>query len=133
MSLTLKGNIMNRNIASAIVLALSAVAAGNALADDITIDTTPFVSTKSRAEVQAELVAYKKAGVNPWSTQYNQLAHFQSTKTRDQVKTELAAARASGELDALYGEDSGSAYLTHIAASPVRATTTLAGTPVNAQ
>lgn len=124
---------MNRNIASALVLALSAVAAGNALADDITFDTTPFVSSKSRAEVQAELVQYKKAGVNPWSTSYNQLAHFQSTKSRAQVGIELAAARASGELDALYREDSGSAYLTQIAAHPVPATTTLAGTPVNAQ
>ncbi|HSV51432.1 MAG TPA: DUF4148 domain-containing protein [Burkholderiaceae bacterium] len=124
---------MNRNIASALVLAFSAVAAGNALADDITIDTTPFVSSKTRAEVQAELVQYKKAGINPWSTSYNPVAYFRAEKSRDQVRTELAAARVSGELDNLYREDSGSAYLTQVASTPVRASTTLAGTPVNAQ
>ncbi|MFM9925395.1 DUF4148 domain-containing protein [Variovorax sp. H27-G14] len=31
--------------------------------------------------------------------------------TRDQVKAQLAAAEASGQMNALYGEDSGSAYL----------------------
>jgi ABC-type tungstate transport system permease subunit len=66
-----KETIMNRNIASAIVIALASVAAGNAMADDITIDTTPFTSTKSRAEVLADLAQYKQAGVNPWSTSYN--------------------------------------------------------------
>lgn len=124
---------MNRTIASALVLAFSAVAAGNAMADDITIDTTPFVSTKTRAEVQAELSQYKQAGVNPWANNYNPLAYFKSTKSRDDVRTELAQSRANGELDAIYGEDSGSAYLTRVASTPVRATTTLAGTPVNAQ
>jgi Domain of unknown function (DUF4148) len=70
-----KETIMNRNIASAIArapaVALASVAAGNAMADDITIDTTPFTSTKSRAEVLADLAQYKQAGVNPWSTSYN--------------------------------------------------------------
>ena len=41
---------MNRNIAIAILAA--AAATGNAFADDITIDTTPFVSSRSRTEVQ---------------------------------------------------------------------------------
>lgn len=122
---------MNRTLASALVLAFSAVAAGNAMADDITIDTTPFVSSKTRAEVQADLAQYKKAGVNPWSTSYNPLAYFKSTKSRDDVRTELAQARATGELDAIYGEDSGSAYLTRVASTPVRSSTTLAGTPAN--
>jgi hypothetical protein len=124
---------MNRNIASALVLAFSAVAAGSAFADDITIDTTPFVSTKTRAEVQADLAQYKKAGVNPWSTSYNPLKTFQSTKTVAQVRAEAIAARNSGEIEALYGEDSGSAYLKQALANPTYRSATLAGTPANAQ
>lgn len=55
---------MNRNLASALTIGATAAAAvavaalgpAKAYADDITIDTTPFVSSKSRAEVQAELM-----------------------------------------------------------------------------
>ncbi|MBX3654824.1 MAG: DUF4148 domain-containing protein [Ramlibacter sp.] len=120
---------MNRNIAT-LAIALAAVTAGNAFADDITIDTTPFTSTKTRAEVQAELSQFKKAGVNPWSTQYNQLAGFQSTKTAAQVRAEYVADRA--EVAALNGEDSGAAYLANVASSaPVAAGVNLAGTPAN--
>lgn len=72
------------------------------------VDTRPFVSTKSRAEVQAELQEYKRAGVNPWATSYNHLRNFKSTKTRDEVAAEFAATR--NEVSALHGEDSGSSY-----------------------
>ena len=47
----------SRNIATALVLAATAFA-GTAFADDITIDNNAFVSSKSRAEVQAELAQY---------------------------------------------------------------------------
>lgn len=121
---------MNRNIAS--ILAITAAAfAGNALADDITIDTTPFTSTKSRAEVQAELAQYKRAGVNPWSTQYNPLKQFKSAKTREQVVADYVADR--DEVAALNGEDSGSAYLAQDSGRPRDASTTLAGQPRNPQ
>ena len=54
---------MKLKIASAVLL--TAVAAG-VFADELpAVPTEPFVSTKSRAEVQAELFAYKQAGVNP--------------------------------------------------------------------
>lgn len=96
---------MNRNIALAAVLA---VAASGAFADDITIDTTPFVSTRTRAEVQAELGQYQKAGVNPWSTSYNPLRTFTGGKTRAEVRAEFLADRE--QVRALTGEDSGSAY-----------------------
>lgn len=122
---------MNRNIASAIVIALASVASGNAMADDITIDTTPFTSTASRAEVLADLAQYKQAGVNPWSTSFNPLKGFQSTKSVAQVRAEFVAAR--DEVAAFNGEDSGAAYLTHTARLNVPTSTTLAGTPVNAQ
>ena len=121
---------MNRNIASALVIAAAAIA-GNAFADDITIDTTPFNSVKSRTEVQAELAQYKKAGVNPWSTQYNPLAQFKSNTSRAQVAAEYTAAR--DEVAALNSEDSGSAYLAQFAGRRVNTGTTLAGQPQNAQ
>ncbi len=99
---------MNRKLASALVIA-AAAAAGNAFADDITIDTTPFNSTKSRAEVSAELAQFQKSGVNPWARSYNPLASFNSNTTRAQVTAQYKAQR--DQVAALNSEDSGSAYL----------------------
>jgi len=107
-----RSRIMNRNIASAFILA--AAVTGNAFADDITVDHTPFLAHKSRAEVQAELAQFKAAGVNPWSIRYNHLAGFASTKSRLEVASDYIANRDS--VSALNGEDSGSAYLAKIAA-----------------
>jgi hypothetical protein len=112
------------------VAAFAAIASTAARADDISIDTTPFQSTRTRAEVQAELFQYKKAGVNPWSNRYNPLAQFNSTKSREQVQAEYRADREA--VAALNGEDSGSAYLSHVAGTRTVGTT-LAGTPLNAQ
>lgn len=117
---------MNFKIASA-VLALAA--AGSAFAETPTVVTEPFVSAKSRAEVQAELFAYKKTGVNPWSISYNQLAGFKSTASRQQVVAEYLGAR--NEVAAINGEDSGSAYLAQGGRTSNSAI--LAGQPVNAQ
>lgn len=113
------------------LLALAAVAAlatGAARADDITIDNTPFQSVRTRAEVQAELGQFQKAGVSPWSIRYNPLAKFQSQQTRAQVQAEYRAER--DQVAAMTAEDSGSAYLTRLASAP-RVSETLAGTPVN--
>lgn len=113
---------MNRKLATALVLA-AAAAAGNAFADDITVDTTPFVSARSRAEVQTELTQVR--GTSPWSIQYNPLATFKAEKSRDQVTGEYLASR--NQVAAFNGEDSGSAYL---AQNTVRRVgTTLAGQP----
>ena len=103
------------------VAAFATLASAAARADDITVDTTPFQSVKSRAEVQAELAQYTKAGVNPWSIRYNQLAGFQSVKSRAQVQAEYIAERDA--VAALTSEDSGSAYLTQVAAARVVGTT----------
>ena len=84
---------MNRHIASILAISAAAFVSGSALADDITIDTTPFSSSKSRAEVQAELGQFKKAGTSPWSTQYNPLAKFQGAASRDRVVAEFIASR----------------------------------------
>lgn len=98
---------MNRKSAL-IVLALAA-AAGSAFADDITIDTTPFVSTLSRDEVMAQFVQYKQAGINPHSISYNPLKYFRSVKSREQVQQEFQSSRQL--VQAMNGEDSGSSWL----------------------
>lgn len=108
---------MNRNLASALsitttaaaVFAAAAIAAGNAHADDITIDNTPFVSSKTRAEVRAEVMGQSEAlriASSEWSM--NQQAQTKSTYTREQAKAEYIAAR--DEVKARNAEDSGSSY-----------------------
>ncbi len=94
-----------------LVLATAATSAfaGTTYLGDIAVESTPFVSTRTQAEVQAELAQYKQAGVNPWSISYNPLKYFRSTKTRAQVEQEYLASR--DEVRALTAEDSGSSYL----------------------
>jgi len=107
--LLLKGFIMNsRNFATARVLAATAFA-GTAFADDITVDNTAFASSKTRAEVQAELAQFKQAGTSPWSIQYNPLKSFKSTASRAEVTAQYIASRDT--VNALTGEDSGSTFL----------------------
>lgn len=106
---------MNRSFSSALaaaaataaaILAVAIIAAGDAHADDITVDTTPFASRLSRDEVSAQLrVAYP--GGNPWSSRYN-MFQIASAVSRDQVSREYVKLR--DEVQALTGEDSGSAY-----------------------
>ena len=105
---------MNRT--HALSLAIVLVAAGNAFADDITIDPHPFVSTASRAEVQEELRRFRLAGHNPWADEYNPVAHFRGSLTRAEVTAEYMGSRAT--VAAFTGEDSGSTHLarTHMPA-----------------
>jgi hypothetical protein len=112
--------------------AFATIAAGAARADDITVDTTPFQSTLSRAQVQADLAQYKQAGVNPWSMSYNPLKGFASARSRDEVRAEYVAHR--DEVAALNSEDAGSASLSQVASRSTRNDrTNVAGTPVNGQ
>jgi hypothetical protein len=102
---------MTRHIAFAIVsaaaIAAAASTAGNAFADDIAVDNTPFVSSKSRDAVRAELM---KSGTNEWTMQFNdRRVRTDSDYARGQAKADYAAARE--EARAFHGEDSGSAYL----------------------
>ena len=101
-----------------------AASADTGLAGDISVETQPFVSTRTKAEVRAELLAYKKAGVNPWSMWYNPLARFKSDKTPGEVRAEYIANRPA--VSALTGEDSGSMYLADKAAA-ARQASRLAG------
>lgn len=118
---------------SRLLLAAAAlsVAALGAQADEADGSQFPLQvsSTKSRADVQAELVAYKQGGVNPWSIQYNPLKDFRSSKTRAQVTADFIANRDT--VAAMTGEDSGSAYLAQNKALPNAPV--YAGQPVNAQ
>ena len=100
---------MNRFAAT--LLAVSAAAfAGQVLAESPNaVPEQAFTSTKSRADVQAELAQYKQAGVNPWATSYNPLRAFKSNTTREAVTAEYVAAR--DQVAAFTGEDSGAAYL----------------------
>lgn len=103
---------MNRKIVCSLVLA---VAAGGALANDPAAPKFDFVSTKTVGEVQAEFVAFKKAGVNPWSGLYDPFKNFVSTLSRSDVTAAYVAARAA--ITALAGEDSGSMWFAGIGQS----------------
>lgn len=111
---------MNRNVAFA--LASLCIAAGPALADDITIDPQPFVSTLSRAQVMDELAQFRRSGVNPWAQDYDQLAQLHSTATRADVRTGYLAERDA--VAAFNGEDSGSAYMGRMAAGKAHPSST---------
>lgn len=121
--------MQTRTILSSLVLA--ATFAGSAFAETPNASTErAFNGSKTRAEVTAELQAYKQAGVNPWSTTYNPLRSFRSTTSRDAVVGAYLASR--DEVHALTSEDSGSAYLAQ-ARVPGVPVNVLAGTPQAAQ
>ena len=107
-----------------ITAVLAASFAGAALAESpLAVPVEPFVSVKTRAQVQTELAEYQKPGINPWSTSYNPLKYFRSTKTRTEVTAEYLASR--DEVHAFTSEDSGSEWL-RVAAQPASATRSLA-------
>ena len=114
---------MNRKIASALFL-IAAAAGTQALAETPTLEQ-PFVSSASRAAVQAELQAYRQAGVNPWSISYNPLRQFRGTLTREQGVAGYLAGR--DQVAAFNGEDSGSTYLAKAGTAPTTASASLAG------
>lgn len=96
------------------VVALGATAAmvftpGDARADDITIDNTPFVSAMSRDEVKGILKAQPelvRRAATEWARQGNQMPQARSTATRAEVMEAYIKQRR--EVAALYAEDSGS-------------------------
>ena len=129
---------MNRNLESALALSISfaaafvaaaAISVTDAHADDITIDKTPFVSSKSRADVRAELMGQPqlvRAAANEWTTQHNEAPQLKSAYTSEQAKAEYKVSRQ--HVSALTGEDSGSAYFIKSAVPPgANATATMGG------
>lgn len=77
------------------LIALTLAFAGTAaMADDITIADESFVATKSRAEVRAEVVQARAAGVLQFSSEFDALvqpamAQPASTLTREAVRAEV--------------------------------------------
>ena len=116
---------MTRNTATSLayvtIVAAAAVAAAlvstSAYAESPTIDSTPFVSSKTRAQVQAELKT-PFIGGDPWSMQYDVIGH-NSALTTEQVRGAYKMSR--DEVHALTAEDSGSAALV---ARPLRVKST---------
>lgn len=122
---------MNRTVTLAAVLSVAAFAAQAETPDASGQFGASVASSATPAQVQSQLVEYRKAGVNPWSISYNPLKSFQSQKTRAQVTGEYLASRDA--VAAMTGEDSGSAYLAS-AKRGVDASRQLAGQPArNAQ
>ena len=121
---------MTRNtaVSLAYVTAVAAAAMAAALvstrayAETPTIDNTPFVSSKTRAEVQAELMTPYSGGY-PWSSQYN-MGVRDSALTSEQVRGTYKMSR--DEVNALTSEDSGSAYLASLPPK-VKTTATMGG------
>src|SRR5688572_28881317 len=71
------------------------VMAGSALAETPTIDNTPFVSTTTRPEVQAELFSHRdllSSSPSEWVMQQKE-AHTTSGYTRQQAQAEYIASR----------------------------------------
>ncbi len=101
--------ITARHTAKACILTLMlAVNAGSALAESPGTPTEAFVSSRTRSEVMTELAAFKKSGVNPWSTGYQPTHHLRSSTTREAVQLEAIASRETTA--ALGAEDSGAFY-----------------------
>ena len=124
---------MNRIVASALSLAattaaiacVAAIASSNAYAETPTIDNTPFVSTRTRAEVQAELMGQPellRAAASEWSMQHNQVPQPTSAYTSEQAKSQYKTSR--DEVRALTSEDGGSSYF---ARRPIRMNTSTMG------
>jgi len=119
---------MNRYIVT--VIAAACAAAVPAFADDITIDPNPFVSTLTRAQVMEETRQAMKLGSLSYGAGYDPHARYARpqgpARTRAEVTAEFIASR--NDVAAMNAEDSGSSYLSRMAATKARpaATTDLA-------
>jgi hypothetical protein len=111
---------MNRHVASAFAyvstVAAATVAAAlmatSAFAEGPILQDTPFVSTRTRADVQAELMSQAeqvRTGSTEWAMQLNQPVKLHSGYTTEQARSEYKAAR--DVVHAMTSEDSGSSYL----------------------
>ena len=129
---------MARNLVSALVLAstaglavvLAATTPGNAYADDITIDTTPSPAANARADGQPNVFrrgAAVRVDASEWTLQSNQPVVLQSASTQSQAQAEYKASRE--HVNALLGEDSGSAYFMKSAPGRTNGTATMGSAP----
>lgn len=108
----MKRSVVTRMPVVAALVAAAAAPIGSSLADDITIDPTPFVSTLKRADVRADVA---RSSLTEWERQHAD-AYAASGYTRAQARAEYLAGRR--DVWALNGEDSGSASLNWKAPPP---------------
>jgi hypothetical protein len=85
---------MNRKLAIALVIATAA--AGNAFADDITVETVPFKSTATRADVQAQYVAARDA-VAAMTREDSGSAYLAGHDAQDTGTSRVATAPAASQ------------------------------------
>ena len=92
-----------------LAVALTAAAAGSALAQEATPDTwLQTTSTLSRADVATELAAARASGLTrAWSAGY--IEPLRSQALRSAVQAQTLQAIASGELKAINAEAGGAA------------------------
>ena len=121
---------MNRNLrhsfATGALTAMALLAAAVITSTPVYAQEEGFVSTRTRAEVIAEIKTPWPRG-NPWSAFYN-MNPPNSTATREQVEGQYLAHRDSA--NALHGEDSGSVFLMKAQVGPAPGATTAMGAPV---
>jgi len=77
---------------------LLTTAVGTAMAEASRVPDTKFVSTKTRAEVIAELQQARATGQLLVTDRDQDVKAVASAKTRDEVHAELVQARNNGEL-----------------------------------
>ena len=112
---------MKLNSIAAIAIAIAATgSAGSAFADDITIDTQTFVSTRTRADVEAEMLRARADGsMASWVAEAGSApVAMAATRqlTRQEVMADMRVNREARLASAaMTGEDSGSFYLSQIA------------------
>jgi Domain of unknown function (DUF4148) len=108
-----------RTVITTLSAALTLAFAGHALAQEATVDTASFGTSKSRAEVQAELAQARAAG-QLIGNEADELraAPQPGTRSRADVTAETRDAAASGELKALNAE--ASSYLPWSLREPTR-------------
>lgn len=96
-------------LAALLIAAAGAASAQNVRSTDDHAWFANASSTKTRAQVVAELAQARANGEldrgNGETTGFQDLSVAKSTKTREQVRQELAEARANGEYDRLNSED----------------------------
>jgi hypothetical protein len=118
LSIPLEENDVNHHLPPAItmgaVTAIALAAAALIASMPAYADDEPFVSSRTREEVTAEIRTPYPGG-NPWSGSYN-MFQAPSTTTSEQVQGEYIKNQEQAR--AFHGEDSGSAYMMKAQASP---------------
>jgi Domain of unknown function (DUF4148) len=87
-----------------LIAALALAATGTAFASEATPET-PFVSTASRADIHAQVLQARAAGLLPVTeADYQRMPALSAPASRAAVQAELQRAIASGELRSLNAE-----------------------------